>query len=268
MTTLSNAPLRYVLAIIHFPPILNMEKYVPTLQEAFRDAYPELDAIESQTLTTNSDADGIKLNITAEKVWQFARTDRSMAVVLGSDFLVLHCAASYPGHGEFIRLMGEAVACLRGAEGVRVASMTALGYRYIDLIEAMPGEAVTDYLAAWVLTKDAPKVGNDGIVLQQSSYQALFQVDDGTLRFHAHLRPPATMPPDLASPFLHTNGWHTIRPTGDFAILDFDHGRVLKPPLPLDPEHAAAHLTLLHGPTRRLFDEAVTEHAIKTWSSP
>lgn len=268
MTTLRNAPLQYVLAIIHFPPIMNMQKHIAVLQDAFRQEYPELDTIASQSLTTQAGSEGLKLDISTETVWQFARADRSMALVLGSEFLVLHCGGGYPGHEEFIKRMAEAVACLRDAEGVRISHINAVGYRYVDLIEPSGEEALADYLRAWALPMAVPGLEDSDIVLQQFSYQAAFVVAEGVLRFHANLRPPTTMPPDLVSPFLQANGWHTDRPKGDFAVLDFDHGRAFKSPMPLDPQQAAAHLLALHGPTRRLFDAAVTEHAIKTWSTP
>ena len=268
MTTLKNAPLQYVLAIIHFPPIMNMQKHIAVLQDAFREEYPELDTIASQSLTTQAGSEGLKLEVSTETVWQFARADRSMALVLSSGFLVLHCGGSYPGHKEFIRLMADAITCLRDAEGVRVNYINALGYRYVDLIEPTEGEGLADYLHAWALPTATPELGDSGIILQQSSYQAAFQVEEGVLRFHANLRPPATMPPDLTSPFLQANGWRIERPNGDFAVLDFDHGRSFKPSTPLDARWAGARRLMLHGPARRLFDAAITEHAIKIWSTP
>ncbi|MDU1533795.1 MAG: TIGR04255 family protein, partial [Neisseria sp.] len=71
MTTyqkLSQQPLVFVLAEFRFSPILEMEKYIPTLQDELRQEFPLIDTQQNQEFQISPS--GIGINTTTEWVLQ------------------------------------------------------------------------------------------------------------------------------------------------------------------------------------------------------
>jgi uncharacterized protein (TIGR04255 family) len=265
--TMLNAPLRYTLAVLRFPKVINIEKYVGLFQEEVRSEYPHLSDQHNQGIeVVVAENGGAELKSISEKIWQFGTPSRDHALILGSEFLVLHAGRKYVGHADFIGRFKRAVQAICRVEGLATV-VTALGWRYIDLVvpRADQGEKLAQYLRPWAMpTEDLDLT--QGVDLVDSAYIAGFRTPHGVLRFQALRRPPVTLPPELDTAFVRENGWAEQRPEGEFAVLDLDHASVLASPLAIDPATAAEGLAKLREPAVELFYKAVTEHALEEWN--
>lgn len=274
MVTRANAPLRYALVMMRFPKIINdtnINRIAGTFQEQVQADYPlESDyAIQGTELVAGPN--GPELRSVTGKLWQFTDLARGHALILGSEFLVLHAGAvnggkpAYRGHADFIARFVKATEAFRRVEGTSPV-MTALGYRYIDLVVPRPDDSrgLADYLESWVMPSSPLTL--EGIALVDSIYVAGFQTPMGVLRFQALRNPPATLPPDLDSGFVRENGWVIDRPQGEFAVLDIDHAATFASPLAIEPANVEQKLLALRDPAAALFDKTMTSHAERVWS--
>lgn len=266
MENMPNAPLRYVLAMVRFPRVINIEKFVGAFQEQVRLEYPHLSEEHSQGWQfTLGEQGGPEMAPISERLWQFSSADRDHALILGSEFLVLHAGRRYQKHQDFIARFERAVTAFCRVDGLATVA-TALGWRYIDLVvpRADRGERLSQYLKPWAMpTEDLDLT--DGLSMVDSAYIAGFKTPLGVLRFQALRRPASTLPPDLATKFVRENGWVEAKPETDFAVLDLDHAHPLASPVLIEPKHMVDILARLREPAVELFYKAVTEHALEEW---
>lgn len=265
-TKLVNAPLRYVLVMMRFPKVLTIADHVGAFQEAIRPQYPLLNEHLNVGMVVNPTAEGPRLEQSIEKLWQFSDVNREFALILGSEFLVLHAGKQYAGHEDFINRFEGAVRAFLSVKGFGQL-MTALGYRYIDLVAPLSGDdkALSQYLSQWTMPAMSLDLADD-LKLVDSVYVASFQSKEGVLRFQAMRSPPSTLPPDLDTPFVRQNGWLEQRPDGDFALLDLDHATNFAMPEALEPSRVRIILEKLREPLVDLFQKAVTPHAYDVWN--
>lgn len=274
MVTRANAPLRYALVMMRFPKIINVaniDRIAGAFQEQVQADYPLESDYVNQGMEITIGPNGPELKPATEKLWQFTDLARGHALILGSEFLVLHAGAvhggkpAYGGHADFIARFVKATEAFRRVEGTSPV-MTALGYRYIDLVVPRPDDSrgLADYLESWVMPPSPLTL--EGVALVDSIYVAGFQTPMGVLRFQALRSPPATLPPDLNSRFVHENGWVADRPQGEFALLDIDHAATFTSPLAIEPGNVEQNLLALRHPAATLFEKTMTSHADRVWS--
>jgi uncharacterized protein (TIGR04255 family) len=265
MVVMPNAPLRYTLAMMRFPKVLNIEKFAGFFQEEVRSEYALISEQNNQGFQMTIGDNGAEVQAISEKIWQFSDINRGHALILGQEFLVIHAGKKYNGHNDFISRFSKAVAAFLRVGNIS-AVMTSIGYRYIDLVvpDAHKGEKLGDYLQPWAMpTADFNMA--EGVSLVDSVYVAGFRTPLGILRFQSLRRPPNTLPPELATTFVKENGWVEPRPEGEFALLDFDHAENFSTPLAIDPAEIVAKLEALRVPAVQLFYGAVTPHALENW---
>jgi uncharacterized protein (TIGR04255 family) len=263
---MSNAPLRYTLAMLRFPKVLSIERFVGAFQDQIRSEYPHLSDLDNQGYEVTVGDGGAGLRSVTEKFWQFSSIGRDHALILGSEFLVLHAGRDYGGHADLIGRFARATEAFRRVDGLGTL-MTALGYRYIDLVvpRAEMGESLAQYLRPWAMPTEDLEL-TEGLSLVDSAHISGFRTPRGVLRFQALRRPPNTLPPELDTQFVRENGWVEARPEGEFALLDIDHASVLASPLAIDPGRVADELAALRAPAVELFYKAVTPHALQEWN--
>ena len=266
MPRMSNAPLRYVLAMMRFPKILNIEKLIPEFQDQIRDEYPHLSENVTQGVQVSVGPNGTETKPTSDKLWQFASPDRGCAFILGGEFLVLHAGPAYQGHEDFIARFQQVVEASLRVKGL-ARHVTNLGYRYVDLVkpDAAKQQTLSTYLQPWVMP-DEKTIQLPDLELKDSAAFMVFKTLQGMLRFQIFRRPPATLSPDLISPFVKENNWLLPRPDGEFALLDLDHGKKFADTPAIDAKQIAEHLRALRQPINDLFFKAaVTPAALTEW---
>ena len=268
MERMANAPIRYSLALIRFPRLLTMENHVGAFQEQIRGTYPTVDEQNNQGLRMDIGQNGsASFSQVLEKLWQFADADRSHALILGPDFLMIHSGQAYEGHGPFLDRLRDAAHALVATPGMGVAHVVAIGLRAINLIEPLEGRVVSDYLAPWAvppLNGASPAI--EGVAPQNSAYIATFETAHGQLRFQSLRKPGGAFPADLASPFVVTNAWIPAVTSEDYVVLDTDHFSPSEPSRAFDPESLRETFEAMYRSSRAVFEAAVTSSAMEAWS--
>ena len=267
MRQMTFAPLRYALAIIRFPKIMQMERHVPAFQDAIRKGYP-LDSVQvSQGMMANVGPDGVQFDAVSEKIWQFADADKSHALMLGPDFLLVHAGRAYIDHGNFLDRLRDAAIALTGLSEPGIDHVGAIGYRFIDLVEPRAGENETlaDYLKPWALPMAGGDFAGSDIQMQEAAYFASFKTPSGFLRFQALRRPPGALPPDLSTSFVKANGWIEEIASKDYVLLDIDHFAGFETLLPFDPVALRDRFEDMYSSSRKVFESAATLRAFELW---
>ena len=148
MAVLLNAPLRYTLALMRFPKVIDFETLAGAVQRLVsEEGYPLSSEQQQQAVEVAFGENGPEMRTVQGKLWQFADLEQSHALILGPDFLVLHAGRRDAGHADFLGRFGRMVDTFSQVEGGPKA-MTALGYRYVDLVvpNELKGETLADYL--------------------------------------------------------------------------------------------------------------------------
>ena len=138
-----NPPIFYTVAQLRFNQILNMERYVPEIQDLFRlrgfpvfsqeaDAHFEVDIGTRQLRTQN----------TAR--WSFSDNKRTQAYVLTKESIAFHTTS----YQDFEQFSGQVLAGLKDVhEVVKLDSVVRVGLRLLDAVtttEALSVEAALD----------------------------------------------------------------------------------------------------------------------------
>ncbi|MFT9289716.1 TIGR04255 family protein [Gluconobacter oxydans] len=260
---MKKAPLRYVLAIMRFTPVLTMDRYVEQFQERVRKNYPHFSDQKHQGVQLEVGPNGATTRQVNGTTWQFSSADRRFAIMLGKDFLVVHAGTGYNGHEDFLERMRYALAAFQDIDGLP-DHFTSLGYRYVDMIVPQKEQSLSDYLNSWVMpVEDVAAL--DGLSLLNGASFTAFKAELGVVRFSALRRPPVSLPHELLNQFIHENGWYEQPPSEEFALLDFDYSA----PMPQTPEIVAdtviQKLSIMSSVLSKLFDQAITDHARTVW---
>lgn len=271
MSNMSNAPLVYTIGVLRFPRVPEgMERFASAFLGAMRGTYPQYDEIALNFVTAKINVNpGAKSEVENQidrrelKMFQFASPDRSWAFFLSEEVFGLH-TAKYVHHEDFVQKFREGLEALLAIQNLGMKWIEAIGFRYVDLVKPLEGERLEDYLQSWVLPPSPPEaLGKMDLV--QGMYVAQYKTDYGDLRFQSLRTPPMTLPPDLNNPLVQNNGWAPDRPAGDFALMDIDHGQRFNPLEEIDVDKICAKFLELRLASRRLFDQAGTEHAMSIW---
>lgn len=267
MSEMKSPPLRYALAMMRFTSIPKPQAFKESFHDEVRDEYPYL---TEQTVKNVQFAFGPKgftdTKENSSALWQFATVDKNFALIISADFLILHAAKGYTDHVEFIARFREAVDAFLRVD--KRCLLTALGYRYVDVILPQAGndDLLQKYLSPWVLPM-GDNLGIDGVeALNCASILACKTRMGGLLRMQAFRKPPQMLPPGLDTPFVTENGWVEERPEGDFALLDLDHAVSLNPPISINPDDVSDKLMELQSVLDGFFKKSVTAHAIEAWN--
>ncbi len=123
-------------------------------------------------------------------MFQFASPDRQWGWFFNGGGLGLHTSAYYDNE-DFVAKFQEGLDALLNVPGLNIRWMEAVGFRYVNLVEPLPGESLDDYLRNWVLPQK-PDIGEE-MDLLQGMYVAAYKTAYGELRFQS-LRNPTIRP--------------------------------------------------------------------------
>lgn len=262
MARLQQAPVVYVLGVVRFPRMVDVDRLASALHPRLRGDYPTAQPIETPHVEVAVGGEGIEVRQESIKIWQFSSLNREWAVILNPSTIGLHTVA-YTDHADFI---ARFAACLQAATEVPevgIELVEAVALRYVDLIVPAAEDRVADYLIPTVLPTELANVAD--LRLQEGAHVARYETDCGNLRLQVLRRPPSVLPLELNTPVTHANGWGLERPEGDFAVVDVDHGMTFNPPARLDLAELEGNIMRLRGPIRAVFDGIATPHAMSVW---
>lgn len=136
---LEKQPLVLTLAEFRFSTVLEIQSYIPPVQEKLRKQYP----LTTQTTEPLIHITGPNIEVAMKNRWQFVAADRKSAVTLDQDRLVYVTTA-------YDRFEGFAAACHHALDPlisiVEPDLLLRVGLRYCDLIKINDGEALEDYV--------------------------------------------------------------------------------------------------------------------------
>ena len=213
MTTyqkLSQQPLVFVLAEFRFSPILEMEKYIPTLQDELRQEFPFISTQQNQEFQISPS--GIGINNTTE--WVLQSKSKKQAITLNSNRLVYVTS-------EYDRFDGFKRQCKKALEAfikiVNPSLWLRIGLRYNDAIIKENNENIEEYVQDFLYASNSlSSVGE----MTQHTNEIVLETAEGCMvvrSMYAHKAPP--MWPDMILPIkVEVNNHITTR-----IFLDFDH---------------------------------------------
>ncbi len=265
MPNMPNAPLVYTVGVVRFPRVPGIGKYASALLEAVRGTYPQFDDFTLSFVRANinlNPEEKSEIDRSEAKLFQFASPDRQWGWFLTEEVFGLHTSAYYDNE-DFVAKFQEGLDALLNVPGLNIRWMEAVGFRYVNLVEPLPGESLDDYLRNWVLPQK-PDIGEE-MDLLQGMYVAAYKTAYGELRFQSLRNPPFVLPMDLNNPAILKNGWMRPKPENDFAVMDIDHGCRFNPLQPIDVDMVCDKLRSLRSISRKLFDQTGTDHAQEVW---
>jgi uncharacterized protein (TIGR04255 family) len=251
---LSQSPLLVVLAQIRFSPILQMDKFIPAIQESLRgEGFPKFQAVQSATFQFPAIPAAVQ-NPTA--YWEFMDRDETKSIVLGTES-VAFSVTEYSVFPDF--QIGLQTALLTIHETVRLPLRTRIGLRYTNLVIPKEGKQVSDYVRPEILG-----LSQDKLALQRMGYasELLCRSEIGNFLFRCIYRMNGSvLPPDLQLLRLKTKKPRIL--DCEFCILDFDHS--IEEEADFDLPIVSARFSELHDLLDRSFIAAVTPEALKEW---
>ncbi|MGF6937119.1 uncharacterized protein (TIGR04255 family) [Paraburkholderia sp. UCT70] len=262
-TKMKHAPVYFTIAQVRHNPILQLERFVPDIQESMRRAgFP--DHRPSNTLVINltpvdGDPGAPRPIPTATLRHAFLSMDGTRGFILEQNSLSFQTTEydTFQTFSEqFFTGLEIVHSCLSLAYSERV------GIRYLDAVVPKGGEAeLAKYLAPGVvglmgrLPEDVPiglSLSETHIPMPDANLLSRTIIRNGPLGFPFDLQPQGLQVPPR---FQQVNGVH--------AIIDTDASRDGREPFSLT--ELRKRLNTLHSRIRMAFEATVTDYALKAW---
>ena len=213
MTTyqkLSKQPLAFVLAEFRFSPILEMEKYIPGLQDKLRQSFPLMRTQQSQEFQLSPN--GFEINTTTE--WILQSKNRKQAVTINRNRLV-HITSEYDRFDGFREQCQATLDAL--IQIVKPSLLLRVGLRYNDILIGEDRENVEDFVQDYLCKNNS--LHPVGIPISQTN-EIILKTSEGHMvvrSMYGENTPP--MWPDVGLPIEVTVNEEVQKRI----FLDFDH---------------------------------------------
>ncbi|AGY57636.1 TIGR04255 family protein [Gloeobacter kilaueensis] len=257
---MSNAPVYFTVAQIQFNAVLNLENYIPLIQDTMRRAhFPDFKRQIQQAL--------VQLNMGGEQVaspnlppqsrYLFGDIEGKSVFVLESNALSFQTTA-YDTFQVFSRTLLEGLATIHSV--LKLDFTERAGLRYLDAVLPRDNETVADYLVTEVLGLSGKLAGKMLYSFSESVAMTLAGqlvsrviVQDGNIGLPLELM---SVEPKIEPKFTRFNGRH--------AIIDTDMFYQNREKFNLDT--LASRLDTLHDEILKSFQATVTPHAFSVWA--
>jgi len=259
---MKNAPVYFTVAQVRFNPILNMEGYLPTIQERMRAThFPDFkrETIQQLILQFGSPSDGgqaPKPSFVPQARCVFGNIDRTTEFVLEHNALALQTTA-YDISNMFFKMLLDGLGIVHDV--LRLDFTERVGLRYFDAVLPKSNESLSDYLTPEVLGLSHKLDGKlshsySETVAMNTSGQLVSRIiiQDGRVGL-----PPEIMPlaPKLSPKFTEPEGRH--------AIIDIDAFCEQREAFSM--EKLSLKLVELHAEIEKAFNATITQFALDAW---
>ncbi len=257
---LKNAPVYLVIAQVRFNPILNLEAFVPAIQEKMRlEGFPDFQRqITQQLVLPFGNPEGVAPSMTAQSRSIFGDMSGQQNFSLDSSSISFQ-TTEYGSFEDFSMLFLKGVQIVHDA--IKLDYFERIGVRYLDAVFPKQSESFMDYLIPEVVglrQKLSGEVSHSfsETVSRDNQMQLIARsyIQNGNLGIPDEL---AGRTPKIQQKFLSLSGWH--------AILDNDAS--LEARNPFDLEQIKNILTELKKKISTSFKLVTTEHARKVWDT-
>lgn len=257
-TPLKNPPVYFTLAQVKFNPILKLNDYVPTIQEAFRRAgYPDFAPRGGIAIKISMQDGTPKPEHQTVNSYFFGDSAKTHNFVLDSDSLTFQ-STDY-GHFEgFAKKFEEGLERIHQA--VHLDFIERIGLRYLDRVAPMGQDKIDQYLVPQALGV-REIIGGQPL---HSYCETLTQMAGARLLSRVFTQNgPLGFPPDI--------GHHGLRLPERFngapslhAVVDTDG--FVEQRIPYSVEAVRKHLNELHKIIGDAFKALATPYAFKKWN--
>ncbi|MCP4446946.1 MAG: TIGR04255 family protein [Myxococcales bacterium] len=251
---LTDAPLICVLCQVRISPILEMNNFIPAIQERLRrQGYPRFKAHNIQEFVMTGPPE-----VRTSHQWVFSNKDQTKTVIVAPDFVVLE-TSKYTVFDEFIQDYEKVLEIVGEVTDASLAER--VGLRYVDLIRPLVAGDFKSYIKPGLLG-----LSDDSLKVKRSlfRFEQRGSTDAGTLVLKLMQSDNgAYLPNDVDANHLEFD--LTLEEGEKVAILDIDH--FSQASRDYDPGQLVKQLWELHDYTDRVFREAVTEEALKQWGA-
>jgi uncharacterized protein (TIGR04255 family) len=264
---LSKAPVFYVLAQVQFNTLMQLNKYVPEIQERLRKVgFPDV-IEEQQTVFQIQHASPDALPLINNEIaprWSFMNIKRTEGYILLRDALVYH-TTEYLSSEDFVEKVRLGLNVVH--EVVALDFVRSVGLRFLDAIHLHDNETLEFYLIPQVLGL-ADSGLDEKASLQHALSETVLNYPEGTLvsrvmRAHVTNTPPL-MPAELVPLQLRLKG-EFQNLNGNIAVLDTDHFSVNSEHKVFDLESVCSSLTAMKVNIQSVFEKMVTSDALEKW---
>jgi uncharacterized protein (TIGR04255 family) len=258
MKQLNKSPLAMVLAQVKFAPVLQIQKYIPELQEILRKRnYPQF--VEEQVQEFVFAVGNTNLPpVQNSSRWIFGSSDWKNTIVISQDFVVIE-TSEYHKFERFSEEFKNVLNIIK--DTVSLTRSERVGLRYVNLIRS--DKAKNSQLFLRQELRGLGKSDIEGVSGMQGSCVSHAVTVHGRLMIRAvHIDDGSHIPPELASTKLN----FAYKPSKgeQVSILDIDHNGEFTSDFEVD--RIIAKLSELHDFSDNAFLASVTTDALKEWS--
>lgn len=256
---MANAPVMYTLTQVRFNQVLNLEKFLPEIQDRIRTAgYPDF---RQETVNAfvappiGSNLQSFVPQLQAVTRYFFANAEGTSAFILENNAMSFQ-ATEYEVFEAFSQQFLLGLKIVHSA--IQLAYYERVGVRYLDAVVPRHDEQLSDYLNSEVLgfkvagklthsyTETVSQNGDVGLI-------ARLLIQNGKVGLPLEISSPTALP--LNERFTKVDGLH--------AVIDTDAFNESRQHF--DIVNLAKILTSLHSEAVRAFKATVTPFALKVW---
>lgn len=248
---LNKQPLRFVLAEFRFSTVMDIQAYIPKLQEALRKKYPTPDKKTEQSVHVQAGGIGVS----SYDRWSFMSANKRSAIDINQDRLV-YCTADYPRFEGFSIACDHALSAL--ASIVDPSLILRIGLRYGDLVNIEEGENIADLVNPhFTFPSCVDTLGRP----QHQRSETLLATELGSLSIRTlYGKHNLTCLPDIQG--VLPVSIETDKIPSERIVLDFDHFWESKgEPIAFETKHILNILESLHETSRAAFWKVTTDYA-------
>ena len=246
-------PLACVLAQVRISPVLQMEEFIPAIQEQLRRTeYPKFSREETEELILGP---GTQPKVLSSTRWIFTNKENTAAVILAQNFIALQ-VSRYASFEGFLGALKAALEIVGKAADISLCER--LGLRYVNVIR--PKDApISDYLQPGLVGLPASELG---IKRLQYRFESAGMTEFGKLVTRLSVSDNGKyLPPDLDGSGLDYGPKPEKGET--IILLENDHFSIKQRDYKTDD--IIASMEDLHEYTDRAFRAAVTKEALRVW---
>lgn len=259
---MSNAPVYFTVAQVRFNPVLNLEGYLPAIQDRMRTThFPDFERqIFQQLIVPFGASEGGQVptpSFLAQARCIFGNIEGTSRFVLENNSLAFQ-ATAYETFESFLKMLLDGLGIVH--EALRLDFTERVGLRYLDAVLPKADETLSDYLTPEVLGLSEKLTGQLSHSLSETvSINAVGHMISRVIIRDGHVGLPVelmALAPKLDPRFTQPDGRH--------AIIDTDAFHEQREAFSL--EKLESRLLALHDEIDKSFRATVTPHALAFWA--
>jgi uncharacterized protein (TIGR04255 family) len=263
MAKLANAPVYYTIGQVRHNPLLSLETYIPTIQEAMRKSgYPDYRVSKLTTLVwAGSPTESSPTPPTSQQNsrYTFSNSDRTRAFILFPNSISFE-TTRYDTSKSFFAEMMKGLSLINDIVG-GFSFIDRIGLRYVDAVIPDTGESVRAYVNEQFHGL-AARMPDASLAYSFSESRLVSEGVGAVVARVLFQRSRLAVPPDLQIELNIDNRFAGV--DGDHAILDTDGSWEMREEF--DLAEIEARFKQVHTLMKRTFESIASPHALQRWA--